>query len=234
MTAISMPAPNEVGGGTTLTEIESKLLFESGGLPVVKTRLAVTCGEAICCAEAIGYPIAMKVVSKEITHKSDAGGVKLDLGNRDEVERAYEEILQSARRFHPNAKILGVSVQKMARTGREVIIGMSKDPELGPLLMFGLGGVMVELMKDVSFRLIPLAPRDVGEMIREIRGYPLLKGFRGSEAVDIPFLEKLLLKVAALVQGHPEIKELDLNPVVAYSDGALVVDARVVLEESAG
>jgi acyl-CoA synthetase (NDP forming) len=120
-------------------------------------------------------------------------------------------------------------VQKMARPGVEVIIGMSQDDQFGPVLMFGLGGILVEVLKDVSFRLVPLAKRDAAEMVREIKGYPLLEGYRGGEAVKISYLENLLLKVSDFVEKNPEVKELDLNPIFAYSDGALAVDARVIL-----
>jgi acyl-CoA synthetase (NDP forming) len=173
----------------------------------------------------------MKIISPEIIHKSDVGGVKLNLGSAAEVEQAFDEIIRSAKAHHPDARIHGVSVQQMARSGREIIIGMSKDPQFGPLLMFGIGGIMVEIMKDVAFRLVPLTPRDAREMIAEIKGYQLLTGFRGYEAADIPRLEKLLLEVSALVENHPQIKELDLNPVLAYKDGALIVDSRIILEE---
>jgi len=118
----------------------------------------------------------------------------------------------------------------MARPGVEVIIGMSQDVQFGPVLMFGLGGILVEVLKDVSFRIVPLAKRDAAEMIREIKGYPLLQGYRGQEAVDVSYLEELLLKVSDFVERNPEIKELDLNPIFAYSSGAVAVDARVVLE----
>lgn len=232
MRAYPVAALTRSDGRSVLTEVESKRFFESAGLPVVATRFAATREEAVNYGEELGYPIAMKVMSPEVIHKSDAGGVKLGLASRDEVERAYDDILCSVAKVHPSARIEGVSVQRMAPAGREIIIGMSKDPELGPLLMFGLGGVMVEVMKDVSFRLVPLTPADAAEMIRETRGYALLKGFRGSEPVDVHFLEELLLQVSEVVQQHPEIKELDLNPVVVYSTEGLVVDARIILEES--
>jgi acetate---CoA ligase (ADP-forming) subunit beta len=215
-----------------LTEIESKAFFEGAGLPVVSTRFAASREEAVRYGEELGYPLALKVVSPQVTHKSDAGGVKLGLASTAEVERAYDDILSSVGRAHPDARIEGMSVQRMAPPGREVIIGMSKDPELGPLLMFGLGGVMVEVMKDVAFRLVPLTAVDAAEMIRETKGYTLLKGFRGTEPLDVPFLETLLVSVSELVQAHPEIKELDLNPVVVYSTQGLIVDARIILEES--
>jgi acyl-CoA synthetase (NDP forming) len=124
-------------------------------------------------------------------------------------------------------------VQKMARPGVEVIIGMTKDEQFGPVLMFGLGGVLVEVLKDVSFRIVPLTKRDAAEMVREIKGYPLLEGYRGQEAVNISYLEELLLKVSDFVEQNPEIKELDLNPIIAYRDGAIAVDARIMLEEAA-
>jgi acyl-CoA synthetase (NDP forming) len=212
MTAKPVPALARPEGRTVLTEIESKQFFEAAGLPVVETRLAETREEAVRLGRAMGFPIAMKVMSPEIIHKSDAGGVKLGLADVEELERAYEEIMASVVRCHPEARIKGVSVQKMARPGQEVIIGMSKDPELGPLLMFGLGGVMVGVMKDVSFRLVPMASGDAREMIREIRGYSLQKGFRGSGAFDIPVLEECCLNVAELIQGHPEIREMESQP----------------------
>ncbi|KPJ52596.1 MAG: acetyl-CoA synthetase, partial [Dehalococcoidia bacterium DG_18] len=130
----------------------------------------------------------------------------------------------------PSAKIQGVSVQPMARPATEVIIGMSKDPQFGPVLMFGLGGILVEILKDISFRIVPLTGRDANEMIREIKGYPVLEGYRGQEPANIAVLEQLLLKVSEFVESKPEIKELDINPIFAYRDSALAIDARVILE----
>ena len=142
---------------------------------------------------------------------------------------AFKEITAAAKKAQPKARIEGVSVQKMARPGVEVIIGMSQDPQFGPVLMFGLGGVLVEVLKDVSFRLVPLEPRDARQMVREIKGFPLLEGYRGQEPADVEALERLLLRLSEFVEKHPEISELDLNPVFAYKDGALAVDARIVL-----
>jgi acetate---CoA ligase (ADP-forming) subunit beta len=217
-------------GRTVLTEVESKQFLRATGLPVVSTGEAATKETAVLLAAEIGFPVAMKILSPDITHKSDAGGVRLNLDGAAEVEAAFDEIMANARKHYPVAPIQGVSVQKMAAPGVEVIIGMSKDPQFGPLLMFGLGGIMVELLKDVAFRIVPLSPRDAREMIGEVKGYSLLAGFRGAEPVDILFLERLLLQVSDLVESHPEIKELDLNPVIAYKDGALVVDSRVILD----
>jgi len=219
---------------TLLNEIESKALLSEAGIPVVETRLAASKQEAIAISKKLGYPVALKIVSPEITHKSDVGGVKLGLKTSKQVETAYEEILSAVKQKHPRAAIDGVSVQKMARPGTEVIIGMTKDAQFGPVLMFGLGGILVELLKDVSFRIVPLRREDAREMIREIKGYPLLEGFRGMEPVDVSVLEEILLKLSGFVDGNPEIKELDLNPIFAYRDGAVAADARVILEGNTG
>jgi acyl-CoA synthetase (NDP forming) len=218
-------------GRTVLTEVESKQLLKQADIDVVETRLATSEEEAVSISKELGFPVVLKIASPDIVHKSDAGGVRLGLENAQAVGQAYDDILAAAKKSHPKAKILGVAVQKMARPGVEVIIGMSQDDQFGPVLMFGLGGVLVEVLKDVSFRLVPLARRDAAEMIREIKGYPLLEGYRGGEKVKIAYLEKLLLKVSEFVEKNPEVKELDLNPIFAYSDGALAVDARVILEK---
>ncbi|MCK4368797.1 MAG: acetate--CoA ligase family protein [Dehalococcoidales bacterium] len=219
-------------GRTVLSEVEAKQVIKQAGISVVDTKLATSKEEAISISRRFGFPVALKIASPDIVHKSDAGGVKLGLETARQVGKAYEDILQAVRQKHPQARIQGVVVQKMARPGVEVIIGMSKDDQFGPVLMFGLGGILVEVLKDVSFRIVPLAERDAAEMIREIKGYPLLEGYRGQEAVDVSHLEELLLKVSEFVERNPEVKELDLNPIFAYSDGAVAVDARVVLEES--
>ena len=216
---------------TLLTEIESKSLLKEAKIPVVDTRLATTKSEAVDIARQIGFPIVMKIVSPDVVNKSDAGGVKLNIQNMTQTGKAYSEIITSVKKHYPKAKIVGISVQKMAKPGIEVIIGMTKDPQFGPVIMFGLGGILVEVLKDVSFRIVPLTKRDASEMISEIKGFPILKGYRGSDPADIPYLEDLIVKVANFVEKNPEIKELDLNPVFAYKDGATAVDARIVLEK---
>jgi acetyl-CoA synthetase (ADP-forming) len=217
-------------GRTWLTEIESKELLMEAGINVVDTRMAKSKDEAIRLSQELGFPVVLKVVSPAILHKSDAGGVKVGLRTAKQVAKAYDDIWGAVGKKHPGAVIEGVSVQKMARPGVEVIIGMSKDIEFGPLVMFGLGGVWVEVLKDVSFRIAPLTRRDAREMIREVKGYPLLEGYRGKESVDVSNLEDYLLKVSDFVEQNPAIKELDLNPIFAYSDSAVAVDARVILE----
>ena len=216
-------------GRTVLTEIESKLVLDEAGIPVVSARLAKTAEEAVDAAKESGYPAVLKVVSPDVTHKSDAGGVRLGLDSPEAVEAAFGEIVEAVKEHEPQARVEGVAVQKMARPGIEVIIGMSKDPQFGPVLMFGLGGILVEILKDVAFRIVPLEPRDARQMVREIKGFPALQGFRGQEPADLEALEKLILKVSAFVEAHPEIEELDLNPVFAYKDGAIAVDARIVV-----
>jgi acyl-CoA synthetase (NDP forming) len=218
-------------GRSILTEIEAKELLKQAGISVVDTRLATTKEEALSISQQLGFPVVMKIASPDVTHKSDAGGVKLDLKTAKQVGKAYDDILKAIKKQYPEAKIQGVSVQKMARPGVEVIIGMSKDAQFGPVIMFGLGGILVEILKDVSFRIVPITRRDAREMIREIKGYPVLEGYRGQEAVDVANLEELILKVSSFVEQHPEVEELDLNPIFAYSDGAVAVDARVILGE---
>ena len=217
---------------TLLTEIESKALLCEAGIPTVETKLARTKEEAVLTSKKLGFPVALKIVSPEITHKSDVGGVKLGLKTSKQVGQAYDEVLSAVRQSYPTAKVDGVSVQRMARPGTEIIIGMTKDAQFGPVLMFGLGGILVELLKDVSFRIVPLEREDAREMVHGIKGYPLLEGYRGKESVDVSFLEEMLVKLSRFVDTHPEIKELDLNPVFAYHDGAVAVDARVILEET--
>jgi acyl-CoA synthetase (NDP forming) len=216
-------------GRKILTEVESKQLLEEAGIPTARARLATSRDAAVQAAGEIGFPVVLKVVSPQITHKTDVGGVKLDLKSPEEVAAAFDEIMAAARRAAPDATIDGVSVQQMARPGIEVIVGVSTDPQFGPVIMFGLGGVLVEVLKDVSFRIIPIAPRDARQMIREIKGFPLLEGYRGQDPADLAALESLLLRVSGFVEQQPEVSELDLNPVFAYKDGALAVDARIVL-----
>ncbi len=217
---------------TLLTEIESKeLLKKEVGIDIVEARLATSKKQAITISKEIGFPVVLKIVSPDISHKSDIGGVRLNLANATQVGKAYQEIIETVKEKQPKAAIGGVSVQKMAPQGIEVIMGMSKDPQFGPVLMFGLGGILVEILKDVSFRIVPLVKRDAAEMIRELKGYPLLEGYRGQEPADISILEDMLLKLSNYIENHPEIKEMDLNPIFAYKDRAVAVDARVILEE---
>lgn len=216
-------------GRTVLTEIESKQVLAEAGIPVAMAQLAKSADEAAQLAGKAGFPAVLKIVSPEITHKSDIGGVKVGLASAAEVRQAFGDIVAAAKKAEPKARIDGVAVQKMAPAGTEVIVGMSKDPQFGPVLMFGLGGIFVEVLKDVAFRIVPLEPRDARQMVREIKGFPVLEGVRGQLAADVAALEKLILKLSEFVEAHPEIEELDLNPVFAYADGCIAVDARIVI-----
>jgi acyl-CoA synthetase (NDP forming) len=217
-------------GRAVLTEIESKQVLEEAGIPTTAARLATNADEAVAAAKDVGYPVVLKIVSPDVTHKSDIGGVRLGLDSPEAVTTAFAEMTDAVKARQPNARIDGVAVQRMAKPGLEVIIGMSKDPQFGPVLMFGLGGILVEVLKDVAFRIVPLEPRDARQMIRDIKGFPALEGFRGQDPADLEALEKLILKVSAFVEAHPEVQELDLNPVFAYKDGAVAVDARIVVD----
>jgi len=217
-------------GQNALTELESKELLKRAGIPVVATKLARSKRAALSISKEMGFPVVLKICSHDIVHKTDSGGVRLGLANAAQVGRAYSEIVSSVRQAYPEARIQGVSVQPMAPPAVEVIVGMSKDPQFGPVLMFGLGGILVEVLKDVSFRIVPVSERDAGEMVREIKGYPILKGYRGQKPASIPALEKLIVKVSQFVEKNPQIEELDLNPVFGYPDKAVAIDARIILE----
>ena len=216
---------------TILTEIESKQLLTSLGIPTTVIKFASSREEAVILSREIGYPCVVKVSSPDITHKSDAGGVKVGLENEQEVAAAYDAIMASCRDKFTNAVIDGVTVQNMAKPGLEIIIGMATDPQFGPVIMFGLGGVWVEVLKDVSFKIVPLTKKDAAKAIREIRSSRLLDGFRGSDPVDTSALEDILLRISDFAANTPEVKEIDINPIFAYPDGAVAVDARVILGE---
>lgn len=214
---------------SVLTEIESKQVLAAAGIPVAEATLAASADDAAKAAAKAGFPVVLKIVSPDVTHKSDVGGVKIGLEDEAAVRTAYDDIIAAVSDRQPKARIEGVAVQAMARPGTEVIVGMSKDPQFGPVLMFGLGGIFVEVLKDVSFRIVPLEERDAREMIDEIKGRAVLDGVRGGEPADIGALASLLLQLSAFAEANPQVEELDLNPVFAYKDGCLAVDARIVV-----
>ena len=213
-----------------LLETEAKTICEEYGIPVNKFRLAKSEKEASAYADEIGYPIVLKIVSPDIIHKSDAGGVKVNLRNGAEVSVAFKAIMENARNYKADAKIVGVLVQEMAPQSTEVIVGAIKDPQFGQTVMFGLGGIFVELLKDVSFRVAPLTAEEAKEMITQLKAFPLLNGYRNTPPADIDALVSIICNVSRLVMEQPEIKELDLNPVMAYPKSAKTVDARIILE----
>ena len=214
---------------SVLTEIESKQVLAAAGIPVAEATLAASADDAAKAAAKAGFPVVLKIVSPDVTHKSDVGGVKIGLEDEAAVRTAYDDIIAAVSDRQPKARIEGVAVQAMARPGTEVIVGMSKDPQFGPVLMFGLGGIFVVVLKDVSFRIVPLEERDAREMIDEIKGRAVLDGVRGGEPADIGALASLLLQLSAFAEANPQVEELDLNPVFAYKDGCLAVDARIVV-----
>jgi acyl-CoA synthetase (NDP forming) len=217
-------------GRKALLETEAKTICVEYAIPVTTFKLAKTEREAVALAEQIRFPVVLKIVSPEIIHKSDAGGVMVNLKSAIEVQDAYRKILENAKKYNSKARIDGVLVQEMAPQSTEVIVGAIKDPQFGQTLMFGLGGIFVELLKDVTFKVAPITRQDAEEMITEVKAYPLLKGYRNTPPADINAIVTVLLNTSKLIMDYPEIKELDLNPVMAYEKGAKTVDARIILE----
>jgi acetyl-CoA synthetase (ADP-forming) len=217
-------------GRRALLETEAKTICIDYKIPVTAFKLAKNEKEAVVYAENIGYPVVLKIVSPDVIHKTEAGGVQVNLKNAAEVSAGYQKIIENVTKYKADAKIAGVLVQEMAPQATEVIVGALKDPQFGQTVMFGLGGIFVELLKDVNFRIAPLTVEDAKEMITQLKAYPLLTGYRKTPPADIETLVDLICKVSCLVMENPEIKELDLNPIMAYSKGAKTVDARIILE----
>jgi acyl-CoA synthetase (NDP forming) len=217
-------------GRKALLETEAKTICKEYGIPVTRFEMATSERDAVKCAKAIGFPVVLKIVSPDIIHKSDIGGVIVGIKNEKEVEDAYRKIMENVQKHNPKAKIEGILIQEMAPYGTEVIVGSIKDPQFGPAIMFGLGGIFVEVLKDVSFRVTPVTEDEAAEMISEVKAYPLLKGYRNTPPADVKALAKIIVNTSRLVTENPEIKELDLNPIMAYEKGAKTVDARIILD----
>jgi acetyl-CoA synthetase (ADP-forming) len=217
-------------GRKHLLESEAKTVCMEYGIPVTKFQVAGNEEETVKFAGEIGFPVVLKIVSPDVIHKSDVGGVFVDLKTADDVRSAYRQILQNVKKHKADAKIVGVLVQEMIPQSTEVIVGAVKDPQFGPALMFGLGGIFVEILRDVAFRVAPIDEDEAREMISEVKAYPLLKGYRNLPPADIEAIVKILVNTSRLVTEHHEIKELDLNPVMVYEKGAKAVDARIILE----
>jgi len=212
-----------------LLETEAKELLREYGIPVPDFKLIKSEDEIVGLAKEINFPIVMKIVSPDIIHKTDAGGVKVGIKDEKEAKTAYKDIIYKVKKYKKEAKISGVIAYSMIPQGTEIIIGMMKDPHFGPVIMFGLGGIFVEILKDISFRILPLEERDAEEMIAEIKGFKILKGIRGETPKDIQSIRDVLMKISQLVMENPEIKEIDLNPVFVFNQGLQVVDARMIL-----
>ena len=215
---------------TSLLEPEAEAVCMKYGISVTNFKLAKNEAEAVKFAEQIKFPVVLKIVSPDVIHKSDVGGVVVDLKTAKDVREAYKRILRNVKKHNANAKIIGVLVQEMAPSSTEVIVGAIKDPQFGATVMFGLGGIFVEVLKDVTFRVAPITEEEACEMITEVKAYPLLKGYRNSPPADIGAIVKILLNTSKLAMEHQEIKELDLNPILVYEKGAKTVDARIILE----
>jgi acyl-CoA synthetase (NDP forming) len=214
-----------------LLEPEAKAFLASYGCTVTKEKVVTSADEAAAFAGEIGFPIAAKIVSPDILHKTEAKCVKVNLDSPEKVKAAFTEIMTNAKAYDANAKIEGVLVAHMVNGGEEVIVGLATDPTFGKVVMFGLGGIWVEVMKDVSFRVVPLSRQDARDMIEEIKGYPLLTGIRGKAPKDIDALCELLVQVSKLAKENKEIGEMDLNPVFVQEKGAVIADARIILTE---
>ncbi len=212
-----------------LFEIEAMDILKGYGINVPNYRLAKLEEDAVIMAREIGYPVVMKIVSRDILHKTDSGCVKLNLKNDEEVKSAYKEIIYNAKEVNKEVCIEGVVIYPLVPKGIEVIIGVTDDDQFGSAIMFGLGGIFIEVLKDVVFRIIPVTEQDTREMIKEIKGYPLLTGIRGDKLKDIDSIVDVVLKISKLVLDFPEIREIDLNPIYVYDEGLTVVDARILV-----
>jgi acetyl-CoA synthetase (ADP-forming) len=216
----------------SLLEPEAKEICRAYGMPTPDFGVARSKSEAAGLAEKVAFPVVLKIVSQDIVHKSEAGGVLLDLRSREEVESGYEKLIQRAKAYNSNARIEGVLVQHMAPKGIEVIVGGLRDSQFGPTVLFGLGGIFVEVLKDVTFRVAPLEELDAREMIEEVHSYPILKGLRGQPAADEEAIVKIIQSTSRIMLDNSCVEQIDLNPIMVYVSGASIVDARIILTES--
>lgn len=215
----------------SLLEPEAEEICRAYGMPILDFAVAHQPFEAADIANRIGYPVVLKVVSPEILHKTEAGGVLLDLNSGEEASQGFSRILEKARSYNKKARILGVLVQHMAPKGVEVIVGGLRDSQFGPTVLFGLGGIFVEVLRDASFRVAPVSEFDSTEMIKEIHGHSILQGVRGQPPADEMALRKIIQATSNIMVENGAIQQMDLNPVIAYPNGATVVDARMILTD---
>ncbi|MFP4437178.1 MAG: acetate--CoA ligase alpha subunit [Chloroflexaceae bacterium] len=215
-----------------LGEIEAREVMQAYGMRLPQSRLARSPDEAAQIATELGFPVVMKISSPDILHKSDIGGVRVGVADATSVRDTYELIEYRARKYSPDARVWGILVQEMVRKGRELLVGVSRDPQFGPLVAVGMGGIYVEVLRDVAFRLAPISKQEVAAQIRSIRTFPLLRGVRGEPPADLESIEEVVLRVSQLVTDFPEIVEMDINPLVVHNrgEGAIVLDARIILQ----
>ncbi|MGQ9781017.1 MAG: acetate--CoA ligase family protein [Nitrososphaeria archaeon] len=217
-------------GRRVLLEPEAYEVLSSHNIPIPRYQVVASIKEAELASEKIGYPLVLKIVSPDIIHKSDVGGVKIDIKDVTELRASYYSLLNSVREKAPNARIVGVLVKEMAPKSVEVVVGTLHDPTFGPTVMFGLGGVLIEIMKDVVFRIAPVSRQEALGMVAKVKGYPLLSGFRGSKRLDIEAVAELISNVSKMAVENSAIDQMDLNPVMVYERGLAVVDARIILK----
>lgn len=216
-------------GRVALLEDEAKKICLEHGIPVPRFIVAKSPTDALKSARKIGYPLVCKVLSRDVLHKSEFGGVILNIRTDRELTAAYQKIMENVKKREPKARIAGVMLEEMVDSGIEVVVGMLRDVSFGPTIMFGLGGVLVEVLKDVFFRVAPLDNRDAQEMMEEIKGYEMLRGFRGTPPADMGALRKIILSVSDLAVTYPEIQQIDLNPIIIRGSHAKVADARMIV-----
>ncbi len=218
-------------GRKSLLEHEAELVAREYGIKEPASKLATNEEQALSFAKRVGYPLVMKIVSQDILHKSDVGGVKTDISSQKLVRPTFKEILRNAKKSNPKARIGGILIQRQAEKSYEFVVGATRDPQFGPTIMFGLGGIYVELFKDVAFRLAPVSREEALDMIKETRSYKLLTGFRGSKPLDTNAVVDTIRAVGELMVREPHVESLDINPLFVYPKGALAVDVRIILEQ---
>ena len=219
-------------GRVQIGDAESRDILTAYGIRIPQSKLCATAEESVAFAEEIGYPVVMKIASPDILHKTDVGGVRVGLESPTDVRDSFDLMVYRAQKYQPNAQIWGCLVQEQLRGGKEVITGMNRDPQFGPLVMFGLGGIYVEVLKDVAFRVAPFDRSEAKAMMQEIRSFGLLRGVRGEPPADLEAVADTLLRLSQLVTDFPEIVEMDINPLMVFEQGrgAVGVDMRLILK----
>ena len=220
---------SKLSNKSILTYEESRRIMELAGIPLNKMEIAKNINESVAKAKSIGYPVVLKVVSEDVLHKSDSGGVKIGIKSEEDLKNAYNDMISKVKEHYPNARIDGFSIEEMVE-GVELLIGTNTDSQFGKMIALGIGGIFVEVYKDVSFRLIPVEKEDVEDMISDIQGKKIFDGYRGKPSVNKEELISIVLQISKLVEQYPMIKEMDLNPIVATEKGLRAIDARIILE----
>ena len=213
----------------TLNIVESKRLMEKYGIKFADSRLAKNVDEAMILANSIGYPVALKIVSDDISHKTDVGGVSVGIRNDSDMGRAFRDMMVSVKKKYPKARLKGIMVQKMVDDGLNILIGGKRDPQFGQIVVFGLGGIFVEVMEDVAMRVVPIDRRGAMDMMAETKAFKVIDGYRG-KSYDAEALAQIIVKVSSMLEKRDDIVEMDINPVIALRKGAVAVDARIVLD----